>query len=391
MLGARQLRALADAGRLGSDIVELTSRAGVQIRGLVTEPAGASGEVTDDAVDGVGGELERILTDAGLLPSATHDRVRNVLASPLGGRHPEALGRTDTVVRELDRLICADPRLADLPGRFVLELDDASRIGRTAVADIALRAAVPSTAGDDRFDLVLAGVPTDLSASSAAAASLGAAAARAFVDLRADRATDVWHVRDLPDGPAEIARWLGGRVFRPHPLPARRASPVGVAEQPDGRHAVSGLARLGRLGATQLDGLAEICPGPGAVRVSPWKTITIVDVPADESPAVLGRLAGLGFVVSPGSGWVGLTACAGVGACASARIDVRGLAARRVAGGRPAGTEHWSGCERRCGEPAGASITVGPTGDRIAVRIDGRRQVVATPADVLDRLAAAGR
>ena len=53
--------------------------------------------------------------EAGLLPSATHERVRNIVASPLSGR---AGGNLDVRpwVGELDAAICAEPRLAELGG-----------------------------------------------------------------------------------------------------------------------------------------------------------------------------------------------------------------------------------------------------------------------------------
>jgi precorrin-3B synthase len=386
MLAARELRALADAARLGSDIVELTSRAGVQIRGL---PARA------------GEPLERVLAAGGLLPSSTHDRVRNILASPLGGRHARALAETDRVVGLLDRAICAAPRLAGLSGRFVFEIDDASRIGRTLTPDpggrrpppdVTLRAVPAGPSGESFFRLVLAGQSTDLRRSSTAAPGLAVAAATAFVDVRDELAADAWHIAEVADAPAEIAARLGGRLDAvDDDQVVRQPSAVGITEQPDGRHAVCGLARLGRLDGRQLDGLADLSRRPADVRVSPWKTITIVDVPVDESAATAAALTALGFVVSPGSPWVGLTACAGLGACASSQIDVRRLAAARAAGGRTGETEHWSGCERRCGEPAAATITVGPTRGRIAVEIDGARDVVATPGDALASLAAAGR
>jgi len=166
---------------------------------------------------------------------------------------------------------------------------------------------------------------------------------------------------------------------------------VGVTEQPDGRHSVSGLARLGRLDRRQLDGLAEICGDRFGVRISPWKTVTVVDVRPEESAATIARLAELDFVVSGDSPWVGLTACAGDGACASARIDVRGLAETRAAAGRVGETEHWAGCERRCGEPADAQITIAAVGGWISVRIDGTERLVELPGDALSALEAAGR
>jgi sulfite reductase beta subunit-like hemoprotein len=435
MLGARQLGALAGAARLGNDIVELTSRAGVQIRGLAPAalpappfpaalpappfPAAfpappfpapalaaaalaapalpAADRASDPVADPTSAELERILATGGLLPSATHDRVRNILASPLAGRDMYAVAPTDALVTELDRLICADPALAGLPGRFAFDVDDGSRIGRSAAADVTLRALDARVPGRPVFRLLLAGVATDLTARpTAAAAELAVAAARAFVELRRESADPAWHVGDLPGAVAEIARRLGGGVEAPASPPAadqptirRRTSPVGIAEQRDGLHAVSALARLGRLDAAQLDALAELCRTPAGVRLSTWKTVTLLDVPAEESRAIARRLTCLGLVVSPGSPWVGLSACAGSGACAKSRLDVRLLAATRAAAGRPAETEHWSGCERRCGQPAHAAVAVAPTDRGLAVRVDGVDHHVATPADALDLLGSA--
>ena len=70
MIGPAQLEALAHAAtRFGSPAMELTSRGNIQIRGITDTQAVA------DAV-----------AAAGLLPSATHERVRNIVASPLSGR-----------------------------------------------------------------------------------------------------------------------------------------------------------------------------------------------------------------------------------------------------------------------------------------------------------------
>src|SRR3954467_11361758 len=77
-LSSAQLAALAAAaGELGDGARELTSRGNVQLRGLApgTEP-----------------ELGDRLAGAGLLPSPTHERIRNVLASTLSGRTPGGAG-----------------------------------------------------------------------------------------------------------------------------------------------------------------------------------------------------------------------------------------------------------------------------------------------------------
>ena len=66
---------------------------------------------------GSGGPLTDELTQAGLLPSLSHDRVRHVLASPLPGLD----GGPDLtrIVWALDKALCARPRLAELSGRFL--------------------------------------------------------------------------------------------------------------------------------------------------------------------------------------------------------------------------------------------------------------------------------
>ena len=83
MITAPQLEALARAATdSASPAMELTSRGNIQIRGIRDTEATAS--------------VAEALAAAGLLPSDTHERVRNIVASPLSGRvgaepgHPRA-------------------------------------------------------------------------------------------------------------------------------------------------------------------------------------------------------------------------------------------------------------------------------------------------------------
>ena len=118
-LTGAQLRAVRElAEEFGDGHAELTSRGNLQLRALT----GASPSA-----------LASRLAAAGLLPSESHELVRNILASPLGGSLP---------VRELDLALCADPELAGLPGRFLFALDD----GSLDVAGAADAAAVPAAA-----------------------------------------------------------------------------------------------------------------------------------------------------------------------------------------------------------------------------------------------------
>jgi sulfite reductase beta subunit-like hemoprotein len=353
-IASAQLLAVAAAARLGNGIVELTSRANLQVRGL---PAAAADEVAG------------LLAEAGLLPSPEHDRVRNIAASPLAGRHLSSLAPTDGLVEELDRGLCADPALAALPGRFLFAVDDGAGLTGGPDADVRLTAEP-----GDRFRLGLGGRPTSLTARPKDAAALALAAAREFVEMR----EGVWRLHEQAGGPKRIAARLGGELVceeavgashesaggPPRELAGERdgRAPLelspGSTEQTDGRVALTALPPLARLDPTALEALAALA---GELRLAPNRTLTLLDVEPGRAPALLEALGSLGLVVVPDSGWEGLSACAGMGACAKAELDVRAAAARR-AEQRHAGdaTEHWSACGRRCGEPTDVGLPVYP-------------------------------
>ncbi|MDX3109313.1 precorrin-3B synthase, partial [Nonomuraea angiospora] len=178
---ARLRELAACAAGLGSDVIELTSRANVQVRGLRSPAAFA----------------ERIAA-AGLLPSEAHERVRNIVASPLGGRTGPGLLDPQPLVETLDRALCARPRLAGLPGRFLLAVDEGSGDMLALGADV--------TFFDGR--LLLAGVDAGLAVGADAAAGLMIAAAEAFLDERAEGDRGAWRIAELHNGPARIATRL---------------------------------------------------------------------------------------------------------------------------------------------------------------------------------------
>jgi sulfite reductase beta subunit-like hemoprotein len=369
LLPAGALTCVAGLSELGNGIVELTSRGNLQVRGL------ARGHAAAAAADR--------LWRAGLLPSPEHDRVRNIVASPLGGRHPRAVARTDDLVGALDRALCADAALSDLPGRFLFAVEDASETTGPHDADVTLAAEPAAPA----FRLVLAGFPTTLFAPAAEAPALALDAARAFVDLAARDGGDAWRVRDLEgDGAAKVAAALGGALTSAA-TPVGAAAPlrVGSQEQADGRVAITVLPPLGRLDAIGLRGVEAIAADVQAgVRMAPARTLTLVDVPPGRVAAITAELAALGLVVRGDAGWSGLSACAGLGACASARIDVRDAAAQRARVRTPgSGAEHWCACERGCGRPPRAAVLVTAASEGVHVDQAGAVRFVATIDDAL--------
>jgi len=377
-LTADGLDALADASALGSGLIELTSRASIQLRGLRRADAAAVAER---------------LWEAGLLPSPSHERVRNILASPLAGRCPGSIAATDGVVAALDRGLCADSALAALPDRFLFAVEDGSgTLGRQR-CDVGL---VAATHGD--FRLCLNGLATTLRAHGEGAARLALDAARAFCGLLAEdgeAGRAAGRVGELPDGPRRLARALGGALTSAGapPPPSAECLGAGTRTQVDGLVAVTVLPRLARLDREVARRLAALARGAGGeLRLSPWRTLTFVDVLPAGAEALTLELSAVGLMVSVYSGWHGLSACAGKGACAHARVDVRAGAARRAAQRGPdSPAEHWSACERGCGRPVAVPVGVTATGDGLSVQTaDGMCAAAATLDEAVALLAAAG-
>ena len=343
-LTGTQLRVLAGAARdLGDGALELTSRGNMQLRGLLP---GAATELGDR------------LAAAGLLPSATHERVRNVLASTLSGR---VGGHVDVRpwVTAFDAGLCADAALAQLPGRFLVTLDD----GRGDVAgfggDVGLLALDPGTVA-----LTLGGVDSGLRAAPDTAVGLALAAARAFLAERAEQGGTAWRLAELAHGVERVsARLPEDRSHQVGPVdvpPAPVVGTAGAVTQDDGRTALVAVVPFGRLTADQADLIAATTHD---LQITPWRSLVLADLP---DAASAGPLTAAGLVLDADSPWLRVTACAGRPGCAKSLADVRADAAAAVAtGSLPASgsRQHWAGCERRCGRPRGDVVDVVATPD----------------------------
>ncbi|WP_225801540.1 cobalamin biosynthesis protein CobG [Streptomyces sp. NK15101] len=333
-LTMRQAKVLARAAEaLGDGRISITSRGNAELRGL--------GE-------GCGAELAELLDGAGLLPSPTHERVRNIVASPGAGL--DGLGHADVQLwaRGLDTALCAEPRAASLSGRFLFLLDD----GRGDVAG--LGGDVSLIAGADGSVLLRLGSRfLRLAAADAVRAAL--AAALAFLDAAEAAGTGAWRPRELPAG--HVPDWAGalaraGITAEPVPVPPLPASPP-PAPGPLGERALHVLAPLGRLTAARLRALAD---GADELRFTPWRGVVVVGTSADRLP----ELEAHGLVTRPDLPSVGVSACTGRPGCAKSLADVRTDAGLVRRGGLPV---HYSGCERRCGHPHGTWVDVLATGD----------------------------
>ncbi|GAA4619293.1 precorrin-3B synthase [Saccharopolyspora hordei] len=353
-----QVRAIAEVAALGDGGLELTSRANLQVRGL---PAGAEQE------------LAARLRAAGLLPSATHERVRNVVGSPSAdGRE---LVDVRAVAADLDAALCATPALAGLPGRFLFTVDDGSGDVSPLGADVGVRARSADTVA-----LLLAGAETGLRTTPQQAAATAVAAAQAFLDERAAQGSSAWRLAELDGGAQRVAARLGTGLTPADPAPPTAThAQVGRVVRPDGTVSAVAGAPLGRLTPDQVDIITAASEAAGELRLTPWRTLVLPALRPDEAERWLSDLGARGLLVDPAADGVGVTTCAGRPGCAKSRADVREDARRAVrAGALPV---HWSGCERRCGRPPGRVVEVLATGVGYQVGLDGATWTCAADVD----------
>jgi precorrin-3B synthase len=321
-LTAAQLAALADtSNRLGSGTLELTGRGNLQIRGI-TEVAAVA-----DAI-----------AAAGLLPSATHERVRNIVASPLSGR---AGGSADvrTWVRDLDAAIRAEPALAELGGRFWFSLDD----GRSDVSGLGADVGVHML--DDHAVLLLAGRDTGVRLTAREVVETLIAVAARFVETRGN----AWRVSELTDA---AGLWPGAELSDGFPPVTR--PPVGWIEQDDGRIALGAAVPLGVLSARVAEYLAAI---EAPLVVTPLRSVLVCDLDEAVADTALRLLAPLGLVFDDNSPWLAVSACVGSPGCARSIADVRADAAQSLHTGTGV-HRHFVGCERACGSPLTGEVLV---------------------------------
>ncbi len=354
-----QLRVLASASAdLGNGTIELTSRGNVQLR-----------QMHDAAA------LAQRLAAAELLPSPTHERIRNILASPLSGRIG---GHTDVrpLAAELDTGLRAAPELAGLPGRVLFTLDD----GRGDISGFGGDIGVHAT-GSGEYALVLAGRDHGARIHAGQAVPTILAAAHSFLRLRGEQ----WRLREVTDGPARILAELTLRAeSEPVDFAVRHDIPIGWLPQADGRIALGAAVPLGTLPARTAEFLAAV---EHPIVITPWRSLLLADLDEWTAEQVVRVLAPMGLIFDAASPWLRISACAGRPGCAKSLTDVRADATEAVASGRvvpagepapdaagidaeqvvAAGRQHWSGCDRRCGRPPGAvtDVVAEPGGYRV--------------------------
>jgi precorrin-3B synthase len=301
------------AQEFGSGDLQLTSRASLQLRGL-----------PDPLPDG----FIRAVREAGFLPSETHERVRNIVASPLTGISGGAVD-VRPMVAILDAALCAAPRLASLPGRFLFAVDDGRGDVSGTPFDLGYRAV-----DHDQGWLLIGGSGRGLPVSATDAVEMLLDLAHQFLEA-SQGSRGVWHVRDLANWATGIADVRA--ITLQH---AMTGTPLGAIAG-----AASVKVPLALLSPGQAETVEACAMGP--VVITPSRGLVLPG-----AARYLTDLAAAGLVDDPTSPWSAISACIGAPSCQQSLINTRAYATALAQSRSPLQRTHISGCERRCGAPA---------------------------------------
>jgi len=178
-MSAEAARSLAEAAaRCGNGIIELTSRANLQIRGLSPESVGP---------------FAAAMIACGLANAdADAERRRNVMASPLAGDDRSLAPDTETIAAAIERGLIEERRFATLPPKFGILVDGGGVLPLDGIgADIAVRSAGPTFALSLDWDTLAVACAPEHAALSALRL------AHAFLDLATTLSRKPRRMREL--------------------------------------------------------------------------------------------------------------------------------------------------------------------------------------------------
>ncbi|MGD9865171.1 MAG: precorrin-3B synthase [Pseudodonghicola sp.] len=305
----------------GNGLIDLSSRANLQLRGIAAEnhPALIAGLRALDLVDATAGAEAR----------------RNIVLTPFWQTGDDSA----RIAAALAAALTA-PDAPALPGKFGFAVD----CGAAPV--------LTGTPADIRLE-------RDTTNGLICRADGAAAGARVTVETATDTALTLarWFLESggAPEGRGRMARHLASGVTLP---PAFTQCPAAAGTTPPapGPCAQGVLAALefGQIDAETLATLAEL----GPLRLTPWRMLLI------EGAARAAALPGL--IADPADPRLRVVACTGAPACPQALSATRPLARALASALPPALPQdarlHVSGCTKGCAHPGPAPFTLVATG-----------------------------
>ncbi len=369
-LTAPQAKAIAHlAYDFGHGVVDVTTRANVQIQGLDVEHLP---------------KVSRKLADVGLTSKQTgHDNIRNVFAHPFSGLMPDELIDTRQLCHGITAIFLDSREYSDLPRKMNVCLNGTEHhsahfwtqdisflAARTAAGEVAFRLLVGGTQGQNPH--LAWRVPVLVRPEEAVDVT------RSILDLfrakgtreKRNAARFCFLVKEI--GPEGVLAWLDERLpFRlqrcdERPAPAASYDElIGWFRQQDPQLWTMGLSvPLGRLSWRQLEGLAILSSkwGDGQLRTTHEQGIAVINIPTRFKDAAAIDAAALGLSMHADSLDRNTMACTGSQFCNIAVTETKGhmfqlLEKLRKKQVKLEGIRiHMSGCPSSCAQHFTADI-----------------------------------
>lgn len=352
VLSADQALAVADAAeRFAGGVIEATNRGNLQIRGIGTNHDG----------------LIASLLDAGLGPSnPASDDVRNLMLSPTAGLDPQQLLDVRPLAGQILHSLEHHPRFHELSPKFALSLDGGEGLAMLEHPHDLWLSAV-QVDGRTLLGFGLAGCSATDSPVAAVvpetAHALVVAVLETFLELaRPDQTRMRDLLKEMP-----VTRFIEHVAARlPQQLvvdqkvtdwrraPIRPFAHIGTYSQGTaGVVAVGAGVPLGRLRPSMLREAARLATafGDSQLCMTPWQSLMLRNVPAENSAPVLDGLGQAGLLVDAAQSLSKIVACTGSAACAKGLADTKADGLRLAALLQENGISravHLSGCTRSC-------------------------------------------
>lgn len=405
-----------------SAAIQVTNRANLQIRAVHSSPST---------------EVFSTLQTLGLAArNPKIDHLRNVMASPTAGIDSQELINTRPLVQSLDAYIQTHPELADLPAKFSIGIDGGGAVGigtRYPCGD-ASRTAIPwehryneiqlsAVAGSGKwgngnqdvyFRLDLGEdkglCDTEVLIEPDQCLSVITALTRAYLDYVQQNHVPQNYVHQHSHQPKKprmkhlLQDWGLERYLQqanqyltyplrrvaacPEPCTTQRYAHLGVHPQRQPGLSYIGVhLGLGQLTGAQLRGLMQLSAtfGSGELRLTPWQTVLLPDIPNQQVTEVLQHLELSGLSVS--DNWVAaaIVACGGKPGCAASATQTQtdAIALTQVLNQHlrlesPVNI-HFTGCRKSCAQPSPAEITLlGTTIEQSGEVVEGYQVYVST-------------
>ncbi|VVO21690.1 precorrin-3B synthase [Pseudomonas fluorescens] len=355
-ISAAQACAVADAAeRYAGGVIEATNRANLQIRGIGSEQTA----------------LIDSLLAAGLGPTtAAGDDVRNLMLSPSAGIDPHLMIDTRPLAGQILGTLQNHPRFHDLSAKFAVQLDGGEALAMLEHPHDLWLAALESN-GELLLAFGLAGCPIDPPLAAVPLAeghALVVAVLELFLELARPDQTRMRHL--LAELPVDnFLQSLSKRVSLTAIAGWQRSQApklLHIGTYPQGETDlvyVGAVTPLGRLDPVMLRGVAQLANefGDGSLRFTPWQSLLLPNIRAQDAPQVTQRLHHLGLLCSADQALAQLIACTGSSGCGKGLADTKGDALQLAALLQRQGNAlsvHLSGCQRSCAAAHCAPVTL---------------------------------